>query len=398
MGKVKNMNVLIFGQLFAVLGSKFLDLAIGLFYMENAFTSTNVNLGFFNVLLILPSLFFVIPLGNLTNILNKKNILIFDNIAMLLISFVLFYLIYTSKLNILIGMGLVMAFRTIAAHFRMALDFVVSESALDFKDVKNSNILNGICITISPLIGGVVYIVFGYLWVIVCCIVLFIFATVFALFIKQGEVAKNFDADFKIEKTRNYIKYEASPRLDKMVKLSFLVNMFFATTFMTTLPVIIYNIGISGSIMSGSVAILLCGAVFIIYSNVTKKRKISLDFIITLMFICTAIIGVVSGLMYYSLLPHLISEILVYFNMAIVGVCFTITNVYTYLEFRKLVNAQRQKDFAVLHLFYIIVAIILGNLLLGIFFTVFKVGVVVFSFCSIAIAVIHTIGKFSSEE
>ncbi len=396
MEKSRNLNLLIFGQLFAIFSSKLLDLAAGMVFLDKVIDS-GLNIGFFNAIFIIPCIFFIVPFSDISVFLSRKRMLLFGDIYLFALMLVFFFLQRNGSLTLTSALVHLIIHRIATTNYRLALDFTVVEWASDIKQVKLANICYSGSITVAPIVGASIYFLFGSSALFGVAAFLFLVSIIFGLFLKNGLPEKLFFrkfTPFKLEDIQHYIMYDSNKKLRQLIKLDFTLNLFFVPIFMCVIPITVNSIGLKVSTLGGTIAIVLIGLVLAVYNITSSKRKIvSLNAVVIVLFVSTSFVGIITGLGYYSFLNEIVFEVLFFFTMAIAGVCFTMANIYTYLEYRKLVNYKMEKDFFTYHLFGLAVACGIGNLFLGILLNFLRIGLAIIIMCLIATVFVESIQK-----
>ena len=237
----KNFSLFILGQLVSVLGSGIQMIALPLFILD--LTGSGAKMGLFATISMVPALITSPFAGVLGDRLNRKHIMVsMDYIRGFIILF-LAILTFYEKINISI-LFIFQIFISIFDSLFEASTVAMIPDLVDKEDLMRANSLSQSFISTSrilgPVLGGVIYGLFGMKWIFAINGLSFIFSAFSEMFINYKKTTNlsskmNFDVVFKDLK-ESVIYIFKNNILKKIMLFAIILNFLFNPLFVVLIP------------------------------------------------------------------------------------------------------------------------------------------------------------------
>ncbi|MFV0441054.1 MAG: MFS transporter [Lachnospirales bacterium] len=396
----KNVYHFMISQSFTIIGIRFIDMAISIFFLKT-FVGTG-NLGFFNAICMLTALFLHFPFVKLNLKLNRKRQLVYSNFLLAVGSSIIAFFVFTEygSENIFLYATLTLVLCNVcSAHHRISSDLMLFDLTDDIDVEKKYFTYSAIMITIAPILGVVVYSLFGISIVIFVMAIMFNIAATATVFLKYDESkAKPLSSGGKIKliNVTKYIDVKADPVVKRVIKVICLLNFFVTPILITGLPSAAFYLGMETLTLGLSAGVLVIGTTFLMYSNFYVKRKrIAFHLLLNITFATLGVVSIIIPLCYYSILNAFIFEIIMYFAFSIIAVSFSLLNAYSYIVLNSKIKTNVHHDFYALLTLTVLLCVFLGNIVLGILLKYSLVGNALFLFSFFAMCFLQDIGYVS---
>ena len=284
----KNFTLMVIGQIISLFGNSILRFALPLYLLEE--TGSAALFGLVSACSFIPMILLTPFGGIIADRVNKKYVMVvLDFItALLMIGFTIF--IGSSNLVILIIITLMVLYGIQGAYqpsVQASLPFLVDKEDL----LKGNAIINqvsALASLIGPIIGGLLYGVYGLIPILLASIVCFILAIIMEMIMKIPYV-KNETTDSIVSIVKNDIKTSVSfvvkdkPVLFRTIVIISLFNLVLTAMIIVGIPVIITTVlNMSSQAYGITQGVIALGGLFggILTGLLVKKLKISNSYII----------------------------------------------------------------------------------------------------------------------
>ncbi|WP_040330549.1 MFS transporter [Clostridium ihumii] len=284
----KNFTLMVIGQIISLFGNSILRFALPLYLLEE--TGSAALFGLVSACSFIPMILLTPFGGIIADRVNKKYVMVvLDFItALLMIGFTIF--IGSSNLVILIIITLMILYGIQGAYqpsVQASLPFLVDKEDL----LKGNAIINqvsALASLIGPIIGGLLYGVYGLIPILLASIVCFILAIIMEMIMKIPYV-KNETTDSIVSIVKNDIKTSVSfvvkdkPVLFRTIVIISLFNLVLTAMIIVGIPVIITTVlNMSSQAYGITQGVIALGGLFggILTGLLVKKLKISNSYII----------------------------------------------------------------------------------------------------------------------
>jgi MFS family permease len=278
----QNFIMVIIGQMVSIFGNAILRFALPLYVLDK--TGSTTVFGTILAISTIPSILFS-PLGGiLADRVNRKNMMVILDMITAMIIIIFSLLLINGPIVILIAI-LMIIFSVIQAFYQpvvqASIPVIAAEENLEKANAVVS-LVNALANLIGPLLGGVLYGIYGVIPIMIVSILCFFLAAVMEVFIKMAFIkpATQYDraidmiqSDFK--ESIHFISKEKPIMLKAMIILSGL-NLFLTSMIMIGLPAMIkVKLGLSSQLYGytqGAMAVgMIVGGIFI--SSMGKKLQ-----------------------------------------------------------------------------------------------------------------------------